>query len=161
VSAADAGLGAWLADLEGSFEEIATSALGFSGMTVTGRHASAPAQLAAILGLVGPAGAVQIGLAASAESCQALAKGLMGMGPADAPLPENEMADAVCEIVNIAAGAFKTRLRDRASQLQMGLPVFIHGAVQATDHVAVRVADVQFGEVPAALLLVHPRASEA
>lgn len=159
MSAPDAGLGAWLADLEGSFQDIASSALGFPGMKVTGRHDEAPALHTAILGLMGPAGSVQIGIGSSAEGCQALAKGLMGMGPADGALPEEEMADAVCEIVNIAAGAFKTRLRDRATPLQLGLPVFIRGAVQATEHVAVRVAEVQFGDVAAALLLVHPRAA--
>lgn len=154
----EAGLGAWLADLEGAFEEVSTTALGFPGMTVTGRHERPPALRGAYLGLVGPTGAVQIGLAASPEGCQALAKGLMGMGPADAPLPDNEMADAVCEIINIVAGGFKARVRDRASPLQMGLPLFIQGAVQSTDRVAVRVAEVTLGDVPAVLVLVHPRA---
>jgi CheY-specific phosphatase CheX len=158
VSAPDAGLGSWLADLEGSVEEIATTALGLPGMTIDGRHEAAPQLHGAYLGLVGPTGAVQIGLASSQAGCQALAKGLMGMGPEEAALPENEVADAVCEIINIVAGAFKARLRDRASPLQMGLPVFIRGAIQSTDRVAVRVADVRLGDVPAAVLLVHPRA---
>ena len=157
MTSPDAGLGAWLADLEGSVEEIATTALGLPGMTIGRRHEAPPQLDGAYLGLVGPTGAVQIGLASSAEGCQALAKGLMGMGPDDAPLPEGEMADAVCEIINIVAGAFKARVRDRASALQMGLPVFIQGAVQATDRVAVRVAEVRLGAVAAAVLLIHPR----
>jgi len=154
------GMAAFLADLEGSVEEIAVSALGQPGMRVACRHESPPDLHAAILGLVGPAGAVQIGLAASPEGCQALARGLMGMTPSDPPLAEDEVADAMCEIVNIVAGVFKTRVRDRAHPLQMGLPVFIHGSVQATTHVAVRVAEVSLGEVPAAVLLVHPRQGE-
>jgi CheY-specific phosphatase CheX len=158
VTSADAGLGAWLADLEGALEEVSSAALGFPGMSVTGRHEQPPDLHGAYLGLVGPSGAVQIGLASSPAGCQSLAKGLMGMGPADAPLPDAEMADAVCEIINIVAGAFKARVRDRASPLQMGLPVFIQGAVLSTDRVAVRVAEVLLGDVPAALLLVHPRA---
>jgi CheY-specific phosphatase CheX len=157
VTSPPPGLGTWLADLEAAFAEVATSALGFGSAEVVGHRDRAPAMHAALLGLMGPAGAVQIGVAASPDGCQALARGLMGMGPADAPLPDNEVADAVCEIINIVAGGFKTRLRDRANPLQMGLPVFIHGAVQATDLVAVRVADVQAGPVAAALLLVHPR----
>jgi CheY-specific phosphatase CheX len=158
VTAPDAGLGAWLADLEGSVEEIATTALGFSGMSLTRRHEAPPQLHGAYLGLVGPTGAVQIGLASSPEGCQAMAKGLMGMTPEDAPLPDNEMADAVCEIINIVAGAFKARVRDRANPLQMGLPVFIRGAIQSTDRIAVRVAEVKLGDIPAAVLLVHPRA---
>ncbi|MCM2334974.1 MAG: chemotaxis protein CheX [Anaeromyxobacteraceae bacterium] len=159
MSAQEAGLGAWLADLEGAFEEVATTALGYPGMTVTGRHEQPPALHGAYLGLVGAAGAVQIGLASTPEGCQALAKGLMGMGTEEPALPDEEMADAVCEIINIAAGAFKARVRDRCNPLQMGLPVFIHGAVQSTERVAVRVADVRFGGLPAVLLLVHPRSA--
>lgn len=151
------GLGAWLADLEGACEEVSSTALGLAGMSVTGRHERPPALHGAYLGLVGPAGAVQIGLASSPEGCQALARGLMGMGPEEPALPDAEMADAVCEIINIVAGAFKARVRDRANPLQMGLPVFIQGAVQSTDRVAVRVAEVRLGDVPAVLLLVHPR----
>jgi CheY-specific phosphatase CheX len=157
VSSPEAGLGSWLADLEGAFEEVASTALGCSGMTITSRHGAPPSLHGAYLGLIGPTGAVQIGLASSQEGCQALARGLMGMGPAEAALPDSEVADAVCEIINIVAGAFKARVRDRATPLQMGLPVFIQGAVHATDRVAVRVAEVTFGGIPAALLLVHPR----
>jgi CheY-specific phosphatase CheX len=154
------GMASWLADLEGSVEEIATSALGLAGLAVTTRHEKPPHLHGAYLGLVGPAGGIQIGLAATPEGCQALAKGLMGMAPEDPALSEAETADAMCEIVNIVAGAFKTRLRDRAHPLQMGLPVFIHGAVLSTDHVAVRVAEVALGAIPAAVLLVHPRQAE-
>lgn len=158
MSSPDAGLGAWLADLEGAAEEVATSALALPGMQVGARHEAPPPLHGAYIGLVGPAGAVQIGIASSPEGCQALAKGLMGMAPADPDLPDAEVADAVCEIINIVAGGFKARVRDRASQLQMGLPVFIKGAVQATERIAVRVAEVRLGDVPGALLLVHPRA---
>ena len=157
---ADGGLGSWLADLEGAVEEVATSALALPGMAVTGRHEAPVALHGAYIGLMGPAGAVQIGVASSRDGCQKLAKGLMGMGPAEPDLPDAEMADAVCEIINIVAGAFKARVRDRANPLQMGLPVFIQGAIQATDRVAVRVAEVTLGDIPAALVLVHPRAGQ-
>ncbi|MBL0276185.1 MAG: chemotaxis protein CheX [Anaeromyxobacter sp.] len=158
MSGDPAGLATWLADLEGAFEEVATSALGFAGVEVTARHDTPVPLHGAYLGLMGPAGAVQIGLASSLEGCQALARGLMGMTPAEADLPDGEVADAVNEIINIVAGAFKARVRDRASALQMGLPVFIRGAIQATDRVGVRVAEVKTGDLTAALLLVHPRA---
>lgn len=157
MTSPDAGLGAWLADLEGACLEVASTALGCAGMTVTSRHGAPPSLHGAYLGLIGPSGAVQIGLASSPEGCQALARGLMGLGPEEGALPDHEMADAVCEIINILAGAFKARVRDRATPLQMGLPVFIQGAIQATDRVAVRVAEVTIGATAAALLLIHPR----
>jgi CheY-specific phosphatase CheX len=149
-------LASWLADLEGAFQEVATSALALDGLEVASRHEVAPALHGAYLGLVGPAGAVQIGIASSPEGCLALAQGLMGMGPGET-MPDAEVADAVCEIINIVAGGFKTRLRDRASPLQMGLPVFIRGAIQSTERVAVQVAEGKAGAVPVAMILVHPR----
>jgi hypothetical protein len=149
----------WLGDLEVAFGEIAEAALGLSAIEVTERGDQAPvAWQGAYLGLIGPAGGLQIGVASDAAGCQRLAKGLLGIDGGEA-LPDGEMADALCEIVNIVAGAFKGRVRDRAA-LQMGLPVFFHGAVQATDHVATSVACVRAGGVPAALVLVHPRGEE-
>ena len=158
MSSEGAVLASFITDLEGAFEEIATTALGLPGVVVTARHDKPLPLHGAYLGLMGPAGAIQIAVASSPEGCQALAKGLMGMGPADEDLPEGEMADAVNEIINIVAGAFKARVRDRANPLQMGLPVFIRGAVQSTDRIGVQVAEIKAGEIPAALLLVHPRA---
>ncbi len=147
-----------LADLEAAFSDVARDALGMAGATVTGRSARPPAALqGAYLALIGPAGAVQIGVAADEPGCQSLAKGLMGMAPTEAPLEAAEMADAVCEVVNIVAGAFKGRVRDRAPSLQMGLPTFFRGGVQPTERTAVSVVEVCAGGVAAALLLVHPR----
>jgi len=156
-----AGLASWLADLEGAFGEVSGSALALEGLVISSRHEAAPALHGAYLGLMSPAGAVQIGIASSQEGCRSLARGLMGMGPEE-ELPEAEVADAVCEIINIVAGGFKARLRDRATPMQMGLPVFIRGAIQSTERVAVQVAEGLVGSVPVALLLVHPRSgSEA
>lgn len=149
---------AWIGDLEAAFGEVASSALGLSAVQVTARGQPViAAWQGAYLGLVGPAGAVQIGVAGEEPACQALAKGLMGMTAADPALEPAEMADAVCEIVNIVAGAFKGRVRDRAPSLQMGLPTFFRGCVQPTERTAVAVVEVRAGDVAAALLLVHPR----
>ncbi len=151
------GFASWAAELESAFAEVATSALGFDAVAPGSRLAAPPrGYQGAYLGLVGPSGGVQIGLAAEPAGCQALSKRLLGMDAAEPALPENEVADAVCEIVNIVAGGFKSRLRDR-SPLQMGLPVFFHGPAQPTDHVAVQVVELKLGDLPAALLLVHPR----
>ena len=156
-------MASWLPDLESAFEETARCALGIEAVKVKGRGGHpVPSWQGAYLGLAGPDGALQIGLAGDAQACQALAKGLLGMAPAEADLSVPEMADAFCEIVNIVAGAFKGRVRDRAPQLAMGLPTFFNGGVQETERTAVKVAEIDAGGHSAALLLVHPRgASEA
>lgn len=150
----------WLADLEGAFEETARGALGIDAIEVLrrGDHPN-PGQHGSYLGLIGPSGALQIGIAADAATCQALAKSLLAMGPEEPALSDAEVADAVSEIVNIVAGAFKTRVRDRAPQLTMGLPTFFHGGVQESERTAVRVAEIRAGDLAATLLLVHPRGS--
>lgn len=160
MSGAASGFAGWIGELEAAFAETAQGALGIEEVAVTGRPEVVAARWqGAYLGLVGPSGAIQIGLAADEPVCQDLAKRLLGMAPADEALPAPDMADAVCEIVNIVAGAFKGRLRDRTS-LQMGLPVFFNGCVQPTERTAVSVVEVRAGGQSAALLLVHPRAAE-
>jgi CheY-specific phosphatase CheX len=155
------GFAGWIGDLEAAFADTAQGALGIDRVEVTARDgAVAPQWQGAYLGLVGPAGAIQIGLAADEPTCQALAKRLLGMEPGEDPLPPPDMADALCEIVNIVAGAFKGKVRDRAAALQMGLPTFFRGGVQPTERTAVAVAEIRAGGAPAALLLVHPRAGE-
>lgn len=152
----------WLPDLEAAFDEVANTALGFGDLAVTGRHDRAPAAYrGAYLALVGPKGAIQIGLASDDAGCQALAKALLGTDPTSPDLPPEELADAFCEIVNIVAGAFKARVRDRSAPLQMGLPTFFNGPAQPTERTAVAVADLRVATYPAALLLVHPRSAEA
>ncbi len=147
-----------LPDLEAAFQEVARTALGLSDMNTLERlDAPYPEYQGAYLGLVAPQGALQIGLASNEAGCQALAKGLMGMVEGDPPLAPAEMADAICEIVNIVAGAFKGRVRERMGNLAMGLPVFFRGPAQPTGHTAVKVARLSAGAVTAALLVVFPR----
>ncbi len=148
-----------LADLETAFVEVATSALGLSDPVVEARLVKEPPPpyQGAYLGLVSSQGAIQIGIASDEPGCQALAKGLMGMTEVDPALAAPEMADAFCEIVNIVAGGFKARVREKVGSLTMGLPVFFHGPAQPTEHTAVTVTDVRLGEVPVSLLLVYPR----
>lgn len=149
---------AMLPDLEAAFQEVAKTALGLSEMATLERlDAPYPEYQGAYLGLVSTQGALQIGIASNEAGCQALAKGLMGMGEGDPPLEPAEMADAVCEIVNIVAGAFKGKVRERIGQLTLGLPVFFRGPAQPTGHTAVKVAQLASGPITAALLIVFPR----
>lgn len=147
-----------LGDLERAFEEVARSALGAADLQISERHATPiPGYHGAYLGLIGPGTSVQIGLAAEEAGCQELAKRLMGMSAEDPPLPPEEVADAICEVVNIVAGGFKSRVRDRVHPLQMGLPAFFRGGVQPTGHTQVEVAELLLDGLKGALILVHPR----
>ncbi len=148
---------ALLPELEAAFAEVAATALALPEVSRAQLPAALPPYHGAYLALVSPQGALQIGLAADEGGCQALAKGLLGMGPADPPLADAEMADAFCEIVNIIAGGFKSRVRERMGSLTMGLPVFFHGPAQQTGHTAVDLVAVRAGLITAALIILHPR----
>lgn len=145
-------------ELEAAFQEVAQTALGLPDFAPRGQLGEPyPDYQGAYVGLVGAQGAIQIGIASTELGCQALAKGLMGMAETDPPLEASEMADAVCEIVNIVAGAFKGKVRERAGQLTMGLPVFFRGPAQPTGHTAVKVVRFSSGSVAAGVLMVYPR----
>jgi len=147
-----------MGDLEVAFQEVAATALGLPPFSIKARlEEPPPGAQGAYLALVTGQSSIQIGIASDEAGCQALAKGLLSMTEADPPLAAPELADAFCEIVNIVAGAFKSRVRERLGSLSMGLPIFFHGPAQATEHTAVQVTVVEAGASTAALLLVYPR----
>jgi CheY-specific phosphatase CheX len=148
----------WMDALNGTMNEIASTALGLEGSAHVRTSACIPTGLeGAYLALVGEQDSIQIGLASSAEGCQILAKAMLGMEPGDEDLPAGDLADAVCEIVNILAGGVKGRVHGKVPPIKIGIPIFVHGNVQSSDRTVLAVAEVVVGRVPAALVLVEPR----
>jgi hypothetical protein len=146
----------WLGALEAEFAALATGTLGLSNVKVEARlDAPPPAMAGAYLGLLAPWGGVQLALVSDADGCAAIARGLLGTLAGEALEPP-DVADAVCEVVNILAGAVKARVRQHGP-LQMGLPTFFRGPVQPTERLGVWALSVRAGDVPAALVVVHPR----
>lgn len=80
----------------------------------------------AYLSLVTQDQPLQVGLLAEPAGCQALAKALLGMEPADENLPPGDVSDAMCEIINIVAGGLKRRVSERLP-ITLGLPMFVAG----------------------------------
>jgi hypothetical protein len=147
---------AWLEALESGFAEIARTSFALDRIDVDARHDRPhPGMSGAYLGLVAPDTSVQIGLAAGMPACRDLARGLFQMSPGDA-LPDGDVADAICEIVNQLAGCVQRRVRSTV-EVRLGLPTFFHGPVQPTERLGVAVADVRAGALSGALLVVHPR----
>jgi hypothetical protein len=149
----------WLDALEAELEVLTTGTLGLPRPQRVARGETPPQGMeGAWLTLVSPLGAYQVGLTATSGGCQALARGLMATEAEAPPLPAADVADAVCEIVNMLAGGVQRRLRQRCGvEVQLGLPTFFHGTVQPTDRLGVAVAEVRVGELPAAVLVLQPR----
>jgi hypothetical protein len=146
--------------MNGAASEVATTALGFSGCQIVRNHTAIPAgHEGAYMALIGQDESVQLGLLSTPRGCQALAKALLQMAPEDEDLGPPDLADAVCEVTNIITGGVKTRVNGRGASLALGLPIFVGGAVRLTNHQVLAVAEVLIGDVPAALVLIEPRAA--
>lgn len=152
----------WMEALRDTMNEVATTALNLPACQVSPISTRTPRGIeGAYLALVGQEDAIQIGLTSSAEGCQALSKALLAMAADDADLEPPDVADAMCEIVNIIAGGLKARVHGMMSPIKLGLPIFVKGTVQPSGRIVVLVAEVVAGHIPAALVLIEPSGSES
>lgn len=149
----------WLqASVEG-LREVATTALGFDVLEVGAVREAMPADVGgAFIPLSGERDSAQVGLAGGPRERKLVSGALMQMPPDEAAeLTNSDVADALGEIVNIAAGVIKQRLQPKLGALALGLPLFINGQVEATERVVTRVADLTMGNISLVLVIVRAR----
>ena len=65
-------------------------------------------------------------LVGDADSCARLTRAMFDMED-DEEVGEEDMADALGELVNITAGGFKAKCAEAGKKLQLGLPLFLEG----------------------------------
>jgi len=150
----------WLEALQAEFEVLAKGSLGFPSVVRGASCEEPPADMeGAYLALIPTEGpSCQVGLVSTSEGCRAFANALLGSAAPDGPLSAADVADAVCEVVNMLAGGVQRRLRQKSDlTLGLGLPTFFHGPVQTTDRLGVTAVRVRAGDFESALLVVHPR----
>ncbi len=122
----------WRDAVLGAATEIAQHALAMTGARfAASEHVATGALVGAHIPLVGGERPYELQLVGALETCQALARSILMMGPTDAIKPA-EVADAVGEIVNMLAGGVKRRLGAGGSELELGLPVFVNGTTVPT-----------------------------
>ncbi|MBN2719349.1 MAG: chemotaxis protein CheX [Deltaproteobacteria bacterium] len=146
----------WLDAVVESSGELATTMLGMTGAELLSTHDRLPGQEnAAYISVVGEQSAVQIGLGATPENVQLLAKALMGMDADEDDLDLDEASDAFSEITNILAGQVKTVIGKKSDMVvNLGIPMFIKGELHIPDSSEVRVADAKIGNVPVTFLVM-------
>jgi len=149
----------WRTAVEGAANEIATYALSLSGAAV--QDPTDPERASSMIGahipLVGGGQAFDLALVSSADGCLALSRAILCAGPA-AALRDTEIADAVGEIVNMLAGAVKRRLSGHRADLELGLPIFLHGYIQPTDRLALIALPTRFHTIETIVLIAGQRA---
>lgn len=147
----------WLVELEGAMLEVATAALGFPDAEIIEKGLKVTDNLGgAYLSLTGDIDTVQIGVTTDPEGFQRIAKALLGMEPTDEDLTAPDMADAVCEVVNVLAGIIKRRIQGKLSRLALGLPIFVRGGVQTTDRMSIIASKFRFGDILASIVIIQP-----
>jgi hypothetical protein len=78
------------------------------------------------IALTSPTGAWNLAVMGNRESCYRLTRILFAMEEDETPAME-DMADAVSELVNVAAGVMKSMRAEAGEKVQIGLPLFMEG----------------------------------
>ena len=159
MSASPATIEHWLDASLAAFQDVADQALGLGPLELVENLTEMPENLAgAFIPLAGELDNAQIGLAGGLVERRRICGALMQMPEEESDgLVTSDIADAMGEIVNIAAGSIKQRLQPQLGSLTMGLPLFINGRVEATDRVETRVARVSIGSLSLVIVIVRAR----
>ena len=141
----------WMDVFRGATEEVAKSALRFDGAgpaAPAGKSAvkEPGAPYGAFISIAADSASMHLGLSTTQEGCRALARSLLGMRTAVA-ITDEEVGDAVSELMNIIAGKVKSRVSDRDQSLRLGLPMFMKGEIQVGGGMERQSAEVQLGPV--------------
>lgn len=146
----------WMDAVVVSSGELATTMLGMNGTELISIQNRLPDQEnAAYISVVGEKSAVQIGVGASPENVQILAKALMGMEPDEEDLAPDEVSDAFSEITNILAGQVKTVIGKKSDiVVNLGIPMFIRGELHVSEASEIKVAFAKMGDVPVTFLVM-------
>jgi len=102
---------------------------------------------------------LHIGVLSSQQGCTAMTRSLLFMEP-DEDDPSNEdMADAVGEIVNIIAGIMQRDLADEVPVFELGLPIFVAGEVVRHPSQEAANSDVVFDGTSAKIVVLRQQSS--
>lgn len=148
-------IGSILDALIESVGELASSALQMEGSEVVERSDVLPTGMSgALIALVNPEVSAHIGFFATEKECEAFSRALLMMEPDEEELTEEDVTDALGEIINIAAGGVKTKVSDAYPSLTLGLPVCMSGKIRPTDNMVSMSATVAIGSETARLVVL-------
>ena len=141
----------WREAIHSTASEIAKIALSFPGATLI-EHAPTGPVAGAHIALVGRP-SYELALVASPEGCVALSSAVLGMDITG--MPARVIADAIGELVNMLAGGIKRRLAG-GSELELGLPLYVTGAIEPSGRQSVVTVPVRFGTIETAVMVIGP-----
>lgn len=99
---------------------------------------------------------VQISLLSDGEGFRRLTAVLLKMDPKDAEqLTEEEVGDAMGEVVNVISGMVKRKISDIPPDQNLGLPVFERGDLKLTADREKGSVEMMIGDVPARITVTR------
>jgi CheY-specific phosphatase CheX len=145
----------WLSAAVESVKDLCTTSFSFPSCEVMPNLAHEIKDKAgAYIALVGDHSAIQLGMAADECGCYALSRALLCMEENE-ELSKEDMSDTMGEIANIIAGGLKSKMDERNPNMRMGLPIMVHGCVDAPEHAEIAMAEIKLGPVLAHLLVLR------
>jgi Chemotaxis phosphatase CheX len=97
---------------------------------------------------------LHLGVLSDKQGCIALTRGLLQMD-ADEEIGDEDIADAVGEIVNIVAGVMQRALDGDGEGVTLGYPVYVRGEIIAPHKSETLCATLNFGPARADIIIVR------
>ena len=158
MSEADFSIQKWLDAMKTAINELLRNTLNHEGCEIASRQYDLPWRntLGAYVPLVGKDYSLQLGLVSTPDGCHTIARSLLTRPPHEL-ITEEDMADAIREVVNIVAGSTKKRVEGDVPKSTLGLPLFINGHIQITKEQQAGSEMIKIGDVTAYLMVVRQR----
>jgi Chemotaxis phosphatase CheX len=151
MSAQALGLPSWLEQFGASIADVSQD---FGGIQDSTDDPARVQQWGGYISLLNGEGSVRLGVSATEQGCLALARGVLALED-DVMLPKRDVADALCEFLNIVAGNLKKRVQEQTGALNIGLPVFLTEPPRSSADQEAVVKAVLIGATPVALTVIR------
>jgi hypothetical protein len=106
------------------------------------------------ISMMGERTSVRVGITSTEAGSLALAQAVLGLED-DVIIPKRDIADAMCELMNIIAGQLKHELIAEAGALSIGLPVFLTEVPRTVSTLDLKVDAFSLGAQRVALLVMR------
>lgn len=101
---------------------------------------------------------LQLGMASNKNGCKSISGALMGMTPRQMEALSNEdIVDAMGEVVNIIAGMVKTKMENINPRINIGLPVFLTGNIEPSHQQEAGAIEIKIGDVKTQIVVIRQK----
>jgi hypothetical protein len=145
----------WQLAVRRSVEEMAEAVLGRQATSEV-KVDLKPSACGAYIPLMSLRDSLRVGVVATPQGCEAIARLMMGTDTTTR-LEATDIADAMCEFLNIVAGSVKKQISHKLPALRVGLPIFVSGMVQPTSNVESTEQPLSIGDVPLLVAVMRYR----